>query len=70
MTNGSVMFGAAVANGGAQFAPDPLKTMRLLFYEQNNTPMLTPMKTITVEIRDTIVRPKDTDTPPQGPSPE
>jgi hypothetical protein len=70
MTNGSVMFGAAVANGGAQFGPDPLKTMRLLFYEQNNTPMLTPMKTITVEIRDTIVRPKDMGTTPQGPSPE
>jgi hypothetical protein len=58
-SNGSPLLGAPVKTpGGALIAPEGLKTMRLLFYEQNNRPMLTPNKTITVEIRDTIVREK------------
>jgi hypothetical protein len=66
-SNGSIMLGAPVTKGGISFAPDAYKTMRLLFYEQNNTPMLTPNKTITVEIRDNIVRDKNTQPQPDQP---
>jgi len=60
-SNGSILMGDPVVKDGVAYSPEALKTMRLLFYEQNDTPMLTPKKTITVEIRDTIVREKKKD---------
>lgn len=61
-SNGSPLLGAPeMTSRGALFAPEGLKTLRLLFYEQNNRPERTPDKTITVEIRDLIPREKKKD---------